>query len=304
MCNVYNILHGPTMGWPIWQARLSPRLTCLTWTKSLNGLNGPAHKCMWPFPSPLGLSHHHLVFPCMWAFPITTWSFPLPSGLSLPSHKCMWAFPITIWSFPMSAKSANGPSHQFIWVFPIIRGVQSWISNLIWTWIWMWIWNLQNEISFGIQIMDFGCTIWQRSAGSYLLLAESRSVVHYTMSKSKRSATQKAAKPVVVKAHKKKPTVVPRLDAGDSDSDKENAADAGGISDAKKMWCGKQSIAGQVFPCFTNLLRPCPSTPCTLWSSFHPSDHFLCNPITPMAPGAPWGIIPAVQTIMQCSGTS
>ncbi|KAJ8581031.1 hypothetical protein M405DRAFT_644019 [Rhizopogon salebrosus TDB-379] len=54
------------------------------------------------------------------------------------------------------------------------------------------------------------------------------------MSKSKQSAPQKAAKSVVVKAHKKKPAVVPRLDAGDSDSDKENAADAGGISDAKK----------------------------------------------------------------------
>ncbi|KAJ8586240.1 hypothetical protein M405DRAFT_844015, partial [Rhizopogon salebrosus TDB-379] len=39
------------------------------------------------------------------------------------------------------------------------------------------------------------------------------------MSKSKRSAPQKAAKPVVVKAHKKKPT---------------NVADAGGINDAKK----------------------------------------------------------------------
>jgi hypothetical protein len=38
MCNAYNILHGPTMGWPVWQARLSPRLARLTWTKSLNGL--------------------------------------------------------------------------------------------------------------------------------------------------------------------------------------------------------------------------------------------------------------------------
>jgi hypothetical protein len=39
---------------------------------------------------------------------------------------------------------------------------------------------------------------------------------------------------LVAKAHKKKPAVAPRLDAGESDSDKENVADAGEISDAKK----------------------------------------------------------------------
>jgi hypothetical protein len=38
------------------------------------------------------------------------------------------------------------------------RGVQSLISKSIWTWIWTWISFFQNEISFGIQIMDFGCT--------------------------------------------------------------------------------------------------------------------------------------------------
>jgi hypothetical protein len=54
------------------------------------------------------------------------------------------------------------------------------------------------------------------------------------MSRPKRSASQKAAKAVVAKAHKKKPAVAPRLDAGESDSDKENVADAGEISDAKK----------------------------------------------------------------------
>jgi hypothetical protein len=54
------------------------------------------------------------------------------------------------------------------------------------------------------------------------------------MSRPKRSASQKAAKPIVAKAHKKKPTVAPRLDVGESNSDKENAADAGEISDAKK----------------------------------------------------------------------
>ena len=54
------------------------------------------------------------------------------------------------------------------------------------------------------------------------------------MSKPKQSKSQKAAKPVLTKAHKKKPTVTPRLDACDSDSDKENVADAGGISDTKK----------------------------------------------------------------------
>jgi hypothetical protein len=49
-----------------------------------------------------------------------------------------------------------------------------------------------------------------------------------------RSVFQKAAKPIVAKAHKKKSTVAPRLGAGDSDSDKENVVDAGEISDAKK----------------------------------------------------------------------
>jgi hypothetical protein len=40
-----------------------------------------------------------------------------------------------------------------------------------------------------------------------------------------------AAKPVVAKARKKKLIMAPRLDAGDSDSNKENVC---GISDAKK----------------------------------------------------------------------
>jgi hypothetical protein len=66
-----------------------------------------------------------------------------------------------------------------------------------------------------------------------VLFTARRSVARYTMSKPKQSKSQKAAK-LVTKAHKKKPTVAPRLDACDSDSDKENVADAGGISDTKK----------------------------------------------------------------------
>jgi hypothetical protein len=38
MWNDYNIFHGPTMGWPVWQAILSLQLDRLKWTKSLNGL--------------------------------------------------------------------------------------------------------------------------------------------------------------------------------------------------------------------------------------------------------------------------
>jgi hypothetical protein len=52
---------------------------------------------------------------------------------------------------------------------------------------------------------------------------------------SDRHLKSKVAKPVVAKAHKrKKLSVAPRLDAGNSD--KENVANAGEISDAKKMW--------------------------------------------------------------------
>jgi hypothetical protein len=39
MCNGYIIFHGPTIGWPVWQAILSLQLDRLTWTKSLNGLS-------------------------------------------------------------------------------------------------------------------------------------------------------------------------------------------------------------------------------------------------------------------------
>jgi hypothetical protein len=52
---------------------------------------------------------------------------------------------------------------------------------------------------------------------------------------SDRNLKSKVAKPIVAKAHKRKKfSVAPRLDAGNSD--KENVANAGEISDAKKMW--------------------------------------------------------------------
>src|SRR6201746_2144414 len=113
--------------------------TIWSFPMSVKNINGPSHKCMWPFLSLLGLSHYRLVFPyeCkkyQWSFshhhlvfPTTIWSFPMSvKNINGPSHKCMWAFPITIWSFPMSAKSANGPSHQFIWVFPYKHKKYQW----------------------------------------------------------------------------------------------------------------------------------------------------------------------------------
>src|ERR1700709_1814039 len=73
--------------------------TIWSFPMSVENINGPSHKCMWPFLSLLGLSHYHLVFP--YECKKYQWSFPqVHVGLShhylvfpYECKKCQWSFP-------------------------------------------------------------------------------------------------------------------------------------------------------------------------------------------------------------------